>query len=105
MISTESGLTKGFLLLAFMVPTVACGGGSSTSRTSRYPQNVTVKLAPATSSIGPGAQQQFTATVSGTDNQSVTWSVDTISNGSAGAGTISGTGMYTAPLQAGTHTV
>jgi hypothetical protein len=48
---------------------------------------------------------QFTATVTGTANTSVTWSVDAVAGGNSTAGVITTSGLYTAPSQAGTHTV
>ena len=52
------------------------------------PLNVTVNLAQT---------QQFTATVSGTSNTAVTWTVNGVAGGSAATGTISASGLYTAP--------
>ncbi len=60
-----------------------------------------VTLTPSAASIGVGATVQFTATVTGTANTAVGWSVQ---EGSAG-GTVSPTGLYTAPLVAGTFHV
>ena len=59
--------------------------------------SVSVSISPAQASLQVGSQQQFTATVSNTTNQSVTWSVNGVANGNATYGTISSTGMYTAP--------
>lgn len=52
----------------------------------------TVSVTPATITVTGGATQQFSATVSGTNNpsQSVTWSV-------SGGGSINASGLYTAP--------
>ncbi len=44
-----------------------------------------------------GSTQQFTATVKGTSNTAVTWSVNGVSGGNSTVGTISSTGLYTAP--------
>jgi hypothetical protein len=53
---------------------------------------VVVKIDPPDAEgLFPGGQQQFTATVSGTPNQSVTWAV------SGNAGFITADGLYTAP--------
>src|SRR3981081_2509329 len=48
---------------------------------------------------------QFTATVTGTTNTNVTWSVDRIVGGNSTVGTIAAAALYSAPPQAGTHTV
>ncbi len=58
--------------------------------------NVTVSVAPSTASIVPGGVQQFTATVNGTADQSVTWAVLGTGCGGGSCGTIAGTGLYTA---------
>jgi hypothetical protein len=54
---------------------------------------VAVAVAPATASVVVSKTQQFTATVTGTSNTAVTWSVA----GGAANGTVSSTGLYTAP--------
>ena len=61
---------------------------------------VTVTISPATASIEQGASTMFSATVTGTSNTEVKWSVE-----GAGNGTITTTGAYTAPNKAGTFTV
>ena len=60
--------------------------------------NVVVVVAPKTATLRTGTQQQFTATVTGAVNPAVTWTVNTIAGGNSTVGTISATGMYTAPL-------
>jgi hypothetical protein len=49
--------------------------------------------------------QQFTATIAGTTNHSVTWFVDGIQGGNSTVGTISSTGLYHPPVKKGTHTI
>src|SRR5438876_5268559 len=66
---------------------------------------VTVAISPASATLAPQQTQQFTATVSGTTNTAVTWSVDGINGGNSTTGTISNTGLYTAPATTGSHTV
>jgi len=58
---------------------------------------VAVSIAPGSASLPTGGTQQFTATVTGSSNTAVTWS--------ATGGTISASGLYTAPATAGTYTV
>jgi subtilase family serine protease len=84
---------------------IACGGGGSSATP------VAVSVSPGSVSLWPSlpgaptltTTQQFTASVTGTTNTSVTWSV---SGGSAN-GTINSTGLYTAPatVPAGSVTV
>lgn len=47
--------------------------------------------------VALGAQAQYTATVTGSANQAVTWSANGVSGGNAQTGTISTNGLYTAP--------
>jgi hypothetical protein len=53
---------------------------------------VGVTVSPASATLGQGQTQQFTATVTGTSNQQVTWSV-----APTGTWNISSTGLFTAP--------
>jgi len=54
---------------------------------------VAVAVSPTAASVVVTKTQQFTATVTGTSNTAVTWSVV----GGAANGTISNAGLYTAP--------
>jgi len=58
---------------------------------------VTVTVSPTTAQVPGGATQQFTATVTGPTNTSVTWSAGGVVGGNSTVGTISTTGLYTAP--------
>lgn len=68
---------------------------SSTVTISQPPVAVTV--APASATVEVGKTQQFTANVTGTTNTAVTWQVNGVTGGNASAGTISASGLYTAP--------
>ncbi len=57
----------------------------------------TVKISPGYTSIGVNATLQYTATVTGLANTTVTWSVEGKVGGSATYGTITPAGLYTAP--------
>jgi len=65
----------------------------------------TISLSPASASLAVGATTQFVAAVQNANNTAVTWYVDTIPGGNSAVGTISTSGVYTAPVTAGTHTV
>jgi len=58
---------------------------------------VTVAVSPSSTSVQVGAQVQFSATVTGTGNQAVTWSTT--------AGSISNAGLFTAPGSSGSVTI
>ena len=93
-----------FLPLAFALTFAGCGGGSS-SQPPQQPNQLSVVLNPTSASMAVGSTKQFTATVTGTSNTAVTWSVDGANGGNATAGTISASGLYTSPAVAGNHTV
>ncbi len=63
-------------------------------------QNLRVSVTPERASIKPGEKQQFAARVTGSTNQQVKWYVHDIAGGDAMFGTISATGLYTAPDKA-----
>ena len=58
---------------------------------------VGITVSPATATVAAGGTQQFQATVTGTTNTAVQWEVNNIAGGNAQFGTISTTGLYTAP--------
>jgi hypothetical protein len=66
---------------------------------------VSVAVSPSSATIAPSATQQFTAKVLNTSNTAVTWSVDGVINGNSTFGTITPSGLYTAPATNGTHNV
>ncbi len=69
----------------------ACGNNNNP------PNNPSVTVSPATANVQEGSQQQFTATVSNTNDNAVTWQVNGVTGGNTSVGTISATGLYTAP--------
>src|ERR1700735_4512330 len=85
------------LLLVAMAGLAACTGRTSSTGSTPPPQIVTISIPPGPYSVAVGAQQQFSATVTGTANTMVTWA--------ATGGTISSTGDYTAGNNAGTFSV
>src|SRR5438552_15315823 len=63
-----------FICLIVLIGFVSgCGGASSTPPP---PQVITVSVSPTSQGVLLGAMQQFTATVTGTANTSVTWTVN-----------------------------
>ena len=65
--------------LSSNLPAGTCGGGA-----------VTVTVSPTTANVTSGGTQQFTATVTSSTNTAVTWT--------ASAGSISNSGLFTAPI-------
>jgi hypothetical protein len=59
---------------------------------------VTVQVSPASASVVAGTGSQvFVAVLGGSSNQAVTWQVNGVTGGDATLGTISASGVYTAP--------
>ncbi len=70
-------------------------GASATATAVVNPSPVTVAVTPASVVLGPGQTAQFSASVEGTSNTAVTWSV------SPPVGSLTGAGLYTAPASVG----
>jgi len=75
-------------LTASQIASIVSNAGGSTSPT---PVAISVAVAPTTATMTAGTTQQFTATVTGSTNTAVTWSVNN------GLGNVSSIGLYTAP--------
>jgi len=86
-----------FVCVLVTLGLASCGGSSGSSAANPGAQTVAVSISPSSASLTAGSTQQFSASVSGTSNTSVTWS--------ASPGTISSTGLYTAGSSAGSATV
>jgi YVTN family beta-propeller protein len=69
----------------------ACGSSSSTK--------TTVTVNPPTAVVVLGGTQQFTATVSGPSDTTVSWSISGTGCSGSACGTINTNGLYTAPTQ------
>src|SRR5258708_1644940 len=63
-------------------------------------RGISVSVSPSSSTLDAGQTQQFSAAVMGTSNTAVTWSLSSL------VGSISSTGLYTAPaIISGTQSV
>lgn len=85
MIRSCSQILKQYRRALILVPMLlisACGGGGGPS--------VSITISPTSTTLVAGASTPFAASVSGTSNQTVTWAV-------TGVGSVSSTGVYTAP--------
>jgi len=81
--------------LALFVITLACVCGVAAAQAAE-----TLTLTPSASTVPLGGTITLTATVSGTSNTGLTWSVNGVTNGNATTGTLGGSGLkrtYTAP--------
>ena len=82
------------LILVGCLFLTSCGGASPKVQA---PPKVSVTVSTSSPSILLGNSQQLTANVSGTSNTTVSWSVNGIAGGDTTVGTISPSGLYTAP--------
>jgi hypothetical protein len=85
------------LVLALIFVNVSCTGTTKSSPGSTPPSQITVSVTPTAANVRAGAGEPFAASVTGTTNQGVTWSVNGVVGGNATVGTITNTGVYTAP--------
>ena len=72
-------------------------GDPVTPEPETEPSEVEVSVTPTSAELEPGDTQTFTATVTGSDNTTVSWS--------STGGTINADGVFTAPDEAGDYTV
>jgi hypothetical protein len=91
----RSSLTL-FCLLALLQ--AGCAAVRSETNTQQPPpRQVQVAVSPNPANVRAGSSQQFTATVTGSSNSAVTWSVNNVAGGDSLNGTINSTGNYIAP--------
>jgi Protein of unknown function (DUF3443) len=83
-----------FALVMGMTLLFGCGGGTNSGGNT---QTVAVSISPTSATVNVSGTQQFSATVTGTSNNSVTWQVNGTTGGDSTHGTISTAGLYTAP--------
>jgi hypothetical protein len=92
-------------LFAWLTATAACAASpSSTDATGSNgpaPTGIVVSLAPLTAQVPPGGSTSFTASVTGSTDTGVAWSVQ---EGAAG-GSVTASGVYKAPAAEGTYHV
>jgi hypothetical protein len=85
-------------LLFISFSLAACGSASSSDNTQPPPPpSISVAVSPSTANVRVGNSASFSATVSGTTNTAVSWSVNDTPGGSSLLGTIDSSGKYTAP--------
>ena len=95
---------SGFMGLAFaaaLVVSISCGGSDSPGGTGPTPDPVVVVVTPARDTLTVSTAAAFSATVTGTSNTAVSWSVQE----GASAGSVSPAGLFTASATPGTRHV
>jgi hypothetical protein len=85
------------LFIVCTLVTVLSGCGATGSTSPPPPPSVSVTISPPNVSVLLGQAQLFTASVAGTTDTSVSWSVNGVVGGNPTIGTISAAGMYAAP--------
>ena len=86
-------------LLALILLSAACSSGDN-GGTTPPPTTAKVTVSPATATVSAGGTRPFTAAVSGSTDQNVTWKVNGVRGGSSTYGLISLQGVYIAPVAA-----
>jgi hypothetical protein len=86
----------GMVMLLFLA---GCGGAGSFQQPP--PVSITVTVTPSVATVPQGGSQSFSATVKGTSNTAVTW---TVQEGAAG-GSVTDAGLYAAITTPGTYHV
>lgn len=82
------------LIAGLSLSFAACGGGGGAQPP---PPPVTISISPTSATVEATGTVQFTATVRNTTHTAVTWQVNDVTGGNATVGTVSSTGLYTAP--------
>ncbi|MBZ5569132.1 MAG: Ig-like domain-containing protein [Acidobacteriia bacterium] len=85
------------MAIVFAGMMIGCSSGNSAG--------VSVTISPTSATVPIGRTQQFTATVNNAGNNGVTWQVNGVVGGNSNTGTITSSGLYTAPLSPTTVTV
>ncbi len=85
------------ICLGLLMVMVGCHSGPANTTNIPAPA-VSIALGTAPSSLTVGQTYQFTATVTNSTNTAVTWSAGGVTGGNATVGTISSSGLYTAPV-------
>ncbi len=101
--TTGSG-TASVIATSVADPTKSAAAGVTVTAASAS-TTVGVSVSPSSASVQAYGSQQFTASVAGTSNTAVTWLVNGVAGGGSGTGTISSSGLYTAPPCASTSSV
>jgi hypothetical protein len=81
----------------FVAAAVAVSCGGSGSQLPPPPPPVAVTISPTSSVAQSATSVQFTVQVANSANQAVVWQVNGVTGGNSSLGTISSSGVYTAP--------
>lgn len=90
------------LLIATILTFTACGSVNAAGNVPANKDGISISASPAIADVVAGQAQQFTVAVTGTANSAVNWAVNGIAGGNASLGTVTGSGLYTAPADLST---
>ena len=100
----QAGVVLGsFLAIGLICSSTSCGGGAPAAASPANNSSVvsapavTVTVSPSATTVFTSLTAQFNATVTGTANTAVTWTVNGVAGGNQTVGTINDSGLYTAP--------
>ncbi len=105
--ATGGAITKGGVYTAprapgtYHVAAVSQADSTKSATATVDVPSISVAITPAAATVAPGGTETFSATVTGSVNTKVTW---TVQEGAAG-GAITGAGLYTAPSATGIYHV
>jgi uncharacterized protein (TIGR03437 family) len=93
----NTGKATGVAAGAATISAASEGVTGAATLTVTAASGVAVTISPTSATVQTGAPQQFTATVTGSSDTGVTWSVAGVQGGNPIVGAVSTTGLYTAP--------
>lgn len=98
----SNGLAPSFIVLSLvMLALSGCISDNTPPASDVTPQPLSIQVSPSASALPTGGETKFSASVSGSGNTAVTWSIQ---EGAAG-GAVTPKGDYTAPASTGTYHV
>jgi hypothetical protein len=86
------------LLAVICALSTGCGSGNP-EQPARTSSEITISVQPRTATLSVSRTQQFNATVANASKADVLWDVNGVAGGNSTVGTISSSGLYTAPPQ------
>jgi len=99
-ITPGGSFTAGSTAGSFTVVATSVADGSRSGSATVVVRSVAISVSPSSTAVAAGANATFTATVTGSVNHGVSWSV-----AGSPAGAITAGGVFTAPLTGGTNVV
>lgn len=95
--TASSKARRRILLTSAVLASLSALTGCAFGGAQTMPTNVSITIQPSGAPLYLGQMQQFQATVTGTTNTAVAWSVNGVPGGAETTGTISTNGLYSAP--------